>query len=271
MQVDYISDLHLDFYIRMNSNEKKYREQTRNFCESLLPNEKGKVLVIAGDISHYNRQSKYALEFFSEQYDKVLFTLGNHDYYLISSEQEKRYNHNSMNREMELVAETSFLHNVVFLRNFEVLEYEGVRFAGATNWYPLEDVHEKSFFYNMSNDSRLIKDLDIAQLSSMTTYKYEQMEEVDVLVTHVPTIQIQSHVKYNSYYCYLNRLIPKAKHNIFGHCHEQSEYNKAEYKFYINALGYPEEYLRHINPLKYAKAEREEFRKQWMKIKSFEV
>lgn len=271
MKVDYISDLHLDFHIRMNSNQKKYEENTYKFLEQLLPKEKGEVLVIAGDISHYNIQSYFALKFFSEQYDKVYFVTGNHDYYLVSGEQEKKYKKNSKKREFELFDMISSLYNVVYLNNYTIHEHNGVTFAGDTNWYPLQDIHEKSFFYNVSNDSKLIRGMLIEELSQQQHYQYDQLDKVEVLVTHVPSIQINSHIKYNSYYCYLNQLDPKAKHHVFGHCHEQNVYDKAGYNFYINALGYDGEWMSHMDMMKYSKEDREEFRQQWMKIKSFKV
>ena len=88
MKISYISDLHLDFYVRM---DKKSGQKTPAFLTTLLPEEKGEILVIAGDISHYNKQSFLALQFFSTIFEQVIFVLGNHDYYLVSGEQQKEY------------------------------------------------------------------------------------------------------------------------------------------------------------------------------------
>lgn len=271
MKIDYISDLHMDFHVKVNSNEGKYKYNTRRFLQELLPEELGEVLVIAGDLSHYNRQSYWVLEYFSEQYKRVFYCLGNHDYYLVSGEQEKKYKDNSMNREMELASLSAYLKNVTLLHNFNVFEYEEVRFAGATNWYPLTEFADRNFFNTYSNDSVLIRGMDIGNLNYIQTEQYSKLEEVDVLVTHVPTIVINSHIKYGGTSCYLNELAPKAKHNIFGHSHETNVYEKGDYKFYINALGYPNEFLSHMNPLDYTKEQREEFKSKWQKIKSFEI
>ncbi len=272
MKIDYVSDLHLDFHIRISGNEDKYKKNTIAFLETLLPEQIGDVLVIAGDISHYNRQSFIALEYFSQVYKRVFFVTGNHDYYLISGEQEKKYKRNSMNREMELVSMTAFLMNVTFLHNFEVIEYRGVKFSGSTSWYPLTEFKDRNFFNSISNDSRLIKGYDIGQMNYIQSEKYKLMPEVDVLVTHVPSIVINSHIKHGDTSCYLNELKDvKARHNIFGHCHEQNTYEKDDCKFYINALGYPDEWTQQMNPMDYESEKRIEFMKQWNKIKSFKI
>lgn len=272
MKIDYISDLHLDFHIRHDGNYEKWENKTHLFLEKLLPDTKGEVLIIAGDISHYNIQSKWCLDYFSKEYEKVFFVLGNHDYYLISHGQRDKYKKKSKEREYELMGLILHLTNVTLLNNYDVFEYGGVTIAGSTNWYPLTEFKDVNFFNTVSNDSRLINGMDIGNENYKEGLYYEKLLDVDILVTHVPSILINSHHKYGSSSCYLNELKQiKAKHNIFGHCHEQSVYDKAGIKFYINALGYPNEWLNHMNPLEYSKEERNHFASKWNTIKSFEV
>lgn len=272
MKVDYISDLHLDFYIRHDGNYKKWENKTHLFLEELLPDTKGEVLVIAGDLSHYNIQSKWCLEYFSKNYEYVLFVLGNHDYYLVSNGQRDKYKNNSKYREFELISFISHLTNVTPLQDFKTFIYKDLKFAGSTSWYPLTEFNDVNFFNTVSNDSRLINGIDIGIENQFEAWAYDYMEDVDVLITHVPSILINSHHKYGSSSCYLNELKQiKAKHNIFGHCHEQSVYDKAGIKFYINALGYPNDYLNHMNPLEYSKEERQQFAAAWNTIKSFKI
>lgn len=273
MKIDYISDLHMDFYVKHNTNHSKWKQQTEKFLEELLPNELGEVLIIAGDLSHYNMQSSFVLEYFSKLYKQVLFVLGNHDYYLISDNQSRKYKHNSKNREYELTS-NFFLKssNVIPLLDFEIYEHKGVKFAGSTNWYSLSDPKDRNFFNTFSNDSKLIKGINIELLNKLELQNYNKLNEVDVIVTHVPPIIINSHHKYDRTSCYLNELKPfKAKHWIFGHCHEQNVYEKEDVKFYVNALGYPNEFLNWMNPLVRQKEKRIDFWTKWKKIKSFEV
>lgn len=241
MKISYISDLHLDFYVRM---DKKWEQKTPAFLTTLLPEENGEVLVIAGDISHYNSQSFFVLQFFSTIFKQVIFVLGNHDYYLVSGNQQKKYHHNSRERETELYNMISQIPNVKMLTQFERFQYKDVSFAGATNWYTLEDFKEQQFFQEVSNDSVLIKGLNIQKLHAQEMHAYQNLQEVDVLITHVPPITINTHRYHNSTACYLNELLDvKAQHCIFGHCHEQHIYEQDGKMFYMNALGYPDEKL----------------------------
>lgn len=242
MRVDYISDLHLDFYINVTGYEKRDRTNVMEIIEALLLEELGDVLVIAGDLSHHNVQSYEILRYCSELYPQVFFVLGNHDYYLVSEAQLQNPFYNSKKHVAELMERVAELPNVQLLENFQVHEYNGVRFAGATSWYPLEEPWEIRFFKSRMNDSRLIKGIDIQQLHREEMEAYRAMPDVDVLVTHVPPIQIDSHVKFGGTAGFLNELVRiPAKVCIFGHCHERKTYKKGDVDFYINALGYPNE------------------------------
>lgn len=271
MEIDYLSDLHTDFWAKHNSNEKKWKRQTNLFLNKLIPEQIGEVVVVAGDISHYNLQSFWVLEYLSQHYKQVFFVLGNHDYYLISEHQCKKYNHNSINRVNELIEMITDLSNVVLLQEYEPYDYNGTLFAGATNWYSLKEPGEQLFFNTVSNDSAAIIGLDIALEHEKEMAAYRNLKEVDVLVTHVPVIRLETHKKYNSTYCYLNELLPKAAHHIFGHCHEQDVKEKAGMHFYINALGYINEWTQHVPGDQISKAKRIPFYEQWVKIKSFQL
>lgn len=272
MKVDYISDLHLDFHIRHDGNYEKWENKTHLFLEKLLPDTKGEVIVIAGDLSHYNIQSKWCLEFFSKQYEHVFFVMGNHDYYLVSNGQRDKYKKKSKEREYELISLIESLTNVTMLSDFNVFNFNNLKIAGATSWYPLAEFKDVSFFNTVSNDSKLITGLDIGNENYHESLGYENMEDVDILVTHVPPIIIDSHHKHGDTSCYLNELKGiKARYHVFGHCHEQAVYNKAGIKFYINSIGYPDEWMHNMNPMNYERAQRMLFVTEWNKIKSFEV
>lgn len=248
MKVSYISDLHLDFHSQFHMNQIKWEKRTKEFINKLIDTDETErdVLVIAGDLSHFNQQSLWALEEFSKKYNKVLLCLGNHDYYLVSKNQERKYKNRSFFRIFELLDAAELLEGVEVLQSNKVVEYKGFRFAGLSMWYPLETDSQKMFFHNISNDSKLIKGLDIERQHFVDQSNYEALleKEVDVMVSHFPIINIDSHFKYNSTACYLSPVKDiRVNHWIFGHSHEQKVYEKPYCNFYMNALGYPEERL----------------------------
>lgn len=248
MKVSYLSDLHLDFHVPFHKSQLKWQSRTEEFIHRLIVTDEGnkEVLVIAGDLSHFNRQSIWALETLARVYQQVFFTYGNHDLYLVSKNQENKYKGVSMNRTRELHELASQIENVTPLFEGEIVDYKGVIFSGLPLWYPVETPEQKVFFANVSNDSRLIKRFKPNTLHSFHQSKYMQTLEqaVDVMITHFPVINIDTHFKYNSTACYLTPVLDiQAKHWVFGHSHEQKVYEKPYCNFYMNAIGYPEEKL----------------------------
>lgn len=213
----------LDFHIEVSKEDWQAKlmelPATVKLLSSMLPEQTGDFLVIAGDLSHSNRQAYTILEFFSSIYSHVLFVFGNHDYYLLPDDQHI-YNQNSQQREADLRERIQDLPNVTCLANFETFSYQGVTFAGATSWYPLQTESERCVFHEEMSDSKLIHRFDIAVTHKQEMKVFENLEQVDVLITHVPPIELDSHRRFGSTDCFLNKLPSgKAKLYIFGHCH----------------------------------------------------
>lgn len=88
IKVNYINDIHLDFYVRPRGDKggspiETYEDRVREFSAKLLGNsEKGDILIISGDLGHDNVGNYYMLKYFSENFDYVIFTYGNHDMYV---------------------------------------------------------------------------------------------------------------------------------------------------------------------------------------------
>lgn len=248
MNISYISDLHLDFHVHFIPSQEKMKKRTEDFVEKLVETDRGsrEVLCIAGDLSHFNVQSEWAVRKFADYYEKVVIVVGNHDYYLVSNNQQRKYDGNSTNRVVELSDKIASISNVHLLHDENVVSYKGVSFGGCSLWYPLESFEQRNFFYNSSNDSRLIKGFNIESEHDVDQEKYSKLldQEIDVMITHFPVINIDSHFKYNSTACYLTPVKDiKAKAWIFGHSHEQKVYKKPYCNFYMNAIGYPDEKL----------------------------
>ena len=248
MKISYISDLHLDFWVQFTKNQIKWEQRTKEFISKLIDTDEGErdVLVIAGDLGHFNKQSIWAIDTFAKHYNHVVVTYGNHDLYLISNNQASKYLNHSKNRLNELHVMLLSIPNVRPLFTDKTFTYKGVTFGGNPMWYPLETIDQQMFFNNISNDSKLIKGFNVKEAHHQSIEEYESLltKSIDVMVSHIPVINIDSHFKYNSTACYLTQ--PKdiqVKHWIMGHSHEQKVYEKPYCKFYMNAIGYPEEKL----------------------------
>ena len=276
MKVSYVSDIHGDFQAPFHINSVKWKNRTLAFVDGLIGKDQTdkEVLIVAGDLSHFNKQSYWMLEAFSKAYGSVFFTLGNHDFYLVSDNQSRKYKQRSLNRVNELLTMIEPLENVKALIGFEKhFITDDITIAGDTFWYPLETLEQKAFFHNVSNDSQLIKNVDISLEHEYAMQNYNNLDAATILVTHIPPITINSHHQYNSTCCYMTPVTElKTTHWVFGHCHEQNVYEKPYGNFYINSIGYENEFKNwYSNAVLASLEEWEQIYENWYSIKSFEV
>lgn len=238
LTIDYVSDIHIDFHATWTNNLKKLEKKTKKFIRDKLDGkeEKGSILVIAGDIGHYNLQTKWVLEEFAKDYKLVYFLLGNHDYYLVSQSQEVKYKKNSMERFNEL-KEWFSNTNVHVMNQCKTIILNGWKIGFTNAWYPLE-TREQQEFFEEHNDSVCIHDMDI-QMLYRTEKEWLEANKFDVLVTHVP-IEVTERSKERTA-CYYAPISYHAKHVIFGHTHERLKVKKGNVSLYSNAWGYEEE------------------------------
>lgn len=254
MNISYISDLHIDNWISHKNNQIKHEKKVKEFIKNLIDKSKleiKEVLVLSGDISHYNKITTWVLEVFSVEFEKVFFVSGNHDYYLISNQQRTKYNNESKLRAKELTELTKKFDNVTYFNSIYSVNhenYKGVIFAGATMTSLPKTEEEISFYRGFMNDSRYITE----EPKFYHTYDraiYDNilsMVKPDVFISHYPLIQTYSHQRHlndgsiGSYKCEVKEFI--APINFFGHVHEtNAEYQIAGTIHYCNALGYPHE------------------------------
>ena len=136
MTIDILSDLHLDFYF------KRHLTTGENIISLFRPiltdngkREVGNILIIAGDIGHYNEQNIEVLKIFQKEFYKhIICVLGNHDYYLVSSEAKYTFEDDSFKRVEDMQKLINQEKNMYCLDG-EVIEIEGIRFGGADSWY----------------------------------------------------------------------------------------------------------------------------------------
>ena len=167
MKVDFISDVHLDFWIReLNPQNRKMDSQINTFISTILPNRSnaGDVLIIAGDLGHYFSQDSKFLLALKEIYKHIILVAGNHDLYLISTAQENKYLHDSNNRILEM--KRFCKENDIHYLDGNTIVIDGYKFAGCgmswdeTHYFSMIENATRSdvteLFNEVMNDSRLI-------------------------------------------------------------------------------------------------------------------
>jgi DNA repair exonuclease SbcCD nuclease subunit len=234
-----------------------------------IPENKGDVLVIAGDISHYNSQTKEFLMQVKEIYDYVVFVHGNHDLYLISNSQKSKYQYQSKKRieELHKIAKETY---TTFLDGTSVT-IKNKTIAGTCGWYNLPTFKDKEYWRRRLNDSNFIydgypvplaysygssnPDWDTQKFYEEETEKLKNLPLCDVLVTHVSQVQIPNFAmnqkyrgsKDNIFYSANNiELVQQkqAKYYIYGHVHDFQEFKIPGVNDTIclsNPFGYPHE------------------------------
>lgn len=211
------------------------------------------MLVLAGDFSEWNNQTLWILDECAKHYERVYFTYGNHDMYLLTKSQRKKYG-DSMGRIKELVRLASAIEKVVPLIK-TVNEYKGKVFAGDVMWYLPKTLKDWEFFRGVSNDSQNIclngfSNEDATRKmwkESMDWYDTLEDKLIDVFVSHVPPIHNPySPFEPNSLYM-VDVPFLCAGHWICGHDHMQRQFAKAGVQFHMNAIGYPQHYTNYPN------------------------
>ncbi|MEO1958476.1 MAG: metallophosphoesterase [Nautiliaceae bacterium] len=129
MKIGYKSDIHLDFWIGTSNNERKFE----NFVKKILSPKEFDVLIIAGDLGHYNHQNYFLLKILKKWTKNILLCLGNNDFYLVSKAQINKCE-TSFNRVAEFKEMVASLDGV-YLLDGELVEIGEVRFLGVNGRY----------------------------------------------------------------------------------------------------------------------------------------
>lgn len=162
IKVNYINDIHLDFYVRPRGAKGRnpietYEQRVREFSAKLLGNsEKGDILIISGDLGHDNQGNYYLLKYFSENYDFVIFTYGNHDMYVGRGFYGKERFSND--RVWDLYERIQDLPNVKFLGHDldKVVYYKDFKIGGTCLLGLPTTPEEKVFYVTKMNDYNYI-------------------------------------------------------------------------------------------------------------------
>lgn len=271
MTISILSDLHLDFHFK---SFKQSKEEVQKYFDPIFTPivegvkvEPSDVLVIAGDLGHYNTESAKIIGFLRELYFKhIVCVLGNHDYYLINRIAMDDYDMNSYKRAEEMREMLNAINGVHCL-NGTVVEIEGVRFGGCDSWYDGQYLlhNLNPHFVTTLDDVRAIWKYTINDASYMPNLRlFDEMweiekpkieatfQECDVMITHVspsikpehiPEIHFRKDDGTAFFAFHGEKYVEKttAKVWIYGHTHTANSYDWHGVQMICNPLGYPGE------------------------------
>jgi len=278
MKVDFISDLHIDFWVKeRNPESPKLLKQIKKYCE-MIDAKGGELLLIAGDLGHYFTQDSQFLLYMKTLYKNVIFVRGNHDMYLVSGKQQMKYEYDWKKRMQEY--KDFCKENDIYYLDGETVEINGYKFAGiGMSWDKsfyetkekriVKDQEVKEFYNNTMNDSRLIfnesdnyyiplayggkywhSKFDPFEYFQQEMEKLKKIEKVDLVVSHYAPINPYSEDNEykdelsSTFYMFdgieeAKRIDPK--YWVFGHMHKSVDINVENINFLCNPLGYPDE------------------------------
>lgn len=269
MEIQVVSDLHLDFY------ESSLEDEWKDIVEPVTP-----YLCILGDTCEIKEIELFErfLTLISPFWEHILLLNGNHEYYGYDS----KYNKKKLLEMQKKVLEK--FENVHFLDN-DFIEFEGVRFIGSTLWsrVPKKAIDDVEWYMN---DYRSIyvgkKEVTVKETNKWheqsVRYLYEKITEsklpVVVLTHHAPLMKGTSDPKYENSsdpdtkltnHGFATNLESLMKPNLFfwgfGHTHWCCDFTHRNVRIYSNPRGYDtdEKYRSNqIIKLEYQKIEREE-------------
>jgi predicted phosphodiesterase len=261
MKIDVLSDTHFDFYFH---HQKYTKNEVKEFFEKAIDlNNIGDVLVIAGDIGHYNEQNINILKQLKQIYKNIICVLGNHDYYLVGKENKSQFKDSfeRANNMRELIN----AQDGMYCLNGDIIEIDGVKFGGCDSWYndgyfgrqyPTESFPKRSTnqqWKNCMNDAEYIVGVtNFDDIFEIERPKIEKVyKECDVMITHINPSAKDEHisVRYqnsssNVFFCFEGEKYLKngsMKYWVFGHTHEEVNYIEHDVQCICHPLGYPSE------------------------------
>lgn len=267
MYVDVTSDIHLDSWISPHIPEFAQEVLFHQLIKKLLPEIPSTVLIIAGDLGHYNKQNAMFLRVVKQYYDDIILVFGNHDIYLLTHAQRKIYHRNSMERLNEMMEMTQKIEGVHYL-NGTTVEINGLTFGGTGMWYHndfAKKEHHKTglqcrhMFYKYMLDSKVVlmpgeeKRKFGHDYEKLFRTEYKKLEKIykqcDCIITHVgpdwSRMLAVWKAKPESTFFYFNGkelLNGITKENvvwIFGHTHDKYYYEHESGVYMVcNPLDY---------------------------------
>lgn len=259
MNVDYLSDIHIDFWVEYNAPEYVQEKQIEDFVSKIIPKTPSKILIIAGDIGHHNDQNLILFKTFKKYYDNIYFLEGNHDLYIISKKDLLKYSNNSYNRLKEMIEMSSTISGVQYLNG--VVEIEGKKIGGFPMWYDnsygVEVCGRSPIFMHqlwkryMADSNYIHPKLDWLEYCELhKTFLKNNFEQCDLIFSHVSPdwshlVPHYQNDPTSSFFHFDGREILKkcnGKTWVHGHTHTKyNHYTESGCHMLCNPFGYPGE------------------------------
>jgi Icc-related predicted phosphoesterase len=228
MKLQILSDLHLEF---LGPDELAFIDS--------LDKASVDVAVVAGDLCGPDFLP-HAIKALCEQYPKVVYVTGNHEYYGASPRQVHEL----------LGSLRANLSNLHWLHNSSV-DLDGVQFSGTTLWF--RDDPDNITYERRLNDFHLIRDFKpwvYQENARALDFLKEQVPLADVVVTHhLPSKQsiqpcFEGDPLNRFFLCDVDDLIERVGPTLWvhGHTHGSIDARVGDTRIVCNPLGYPNWY-----------------------------
>lgn len=261
LTVSILSDLHVDSHFPFTLSPPS-EESVRRVFDPIFKTSSD-VLVIAGDLGHYNHQIRQIIKWLRQIYFKnIVCVLGNHDYYLANRIMMDDFDENSFNRVNRLRNDLNEIEGVYCL-NGNVVEIDGIRFGGCDSWYDgqywLHNLnphfiycahHVQEHWKLTMPDASVIKGVN--QYDDIWKIEQPKIEAVykkcDVMITHVMPSINPEHIDGNyrkdkgtAFFAFDGEKYLKdttAHTWIYGHNHTNQDVDVHGVRMLANQLGY---------------------------------
>ncbi len=238
MKIQYISDLHLEFY-----------DLTKIVRFLMHIPKKADICVLAGDIGYpFQKTYEVFLKGISRKFEHVFLILGNHEFYQLKENQGKSVE--EIIAKTKEIMEKNELTNVHFLHNsfYDIGEY---RFVGSILW---SHIYDDKY---LTNDYEQVYEFTIEKMNEMhkeckeyiketLEMSFKEEKKVIMITHHLPSFQL-NHPKYahyiNYHQCFSSHsddlIVEPVKAWIFGHTHAVIDKRIKGIQCVSNPIGYP--------------------------------
>jgi predicted phosphodiesterase len=236
MWIQYLSDIHLEFY-------KGSIPKVDRLLLQIIP--VAPICVLAGDIGYpFEETYRHFLSKLSAKFEHIVLIHGNHEYYQLGGNKGKSMQ--EIVQQTEAICEA--LPNVHFL-NDSYWDYQGVRFIGSVLWSELKDPQ------HLVNDVNCIPEFSMGLSNQLYSIHKTWLDnaissadsDVVVVTHHLPSMELvaaqwKGHPVNQCFASDSDSLIrPPVKLWIYGHTHQPSDTVYQGIRCIANPIGYPGE------------------------------